>query len=41
MRDLPGLQDGRPPDLLHQPHVDQHEQAEDAESQVIINNLGD
>ena len=35
VRDLAGLQDGRPADLLHQPHAHQHEQAEDAASKVI------
>ena len=35
VRDLAGLQDGRPADLLHQPHAHQHEQAENAASKVI------
>ena len=36
LRDLPGLQDGRPAHLLHQPHAHQHEQAEDTQSEVMI-----
>ena len=36
MRDLPRLQDGRPLDLLHLAHADQHEQAEVIEDQMKI-----
>ena len=36
MRDVLGLQNGRPLDLLHFPNVDQHEQAKVNEDQVVI-----
>ena len=36
VRDLARLQDGRPLDLLHLAHADQHEQAEVIEDQVKI-----
>ena len=34
LRDQPRLQDGRPSNLLHQPHAHQHEQAEDHQGQI-------
>ena len=36
MRDLPGLQDGRPAHVLHLAHAHKHEQAEEHEGQVGV-----